>query len=59
MNKDNQKRVEKGLPPLYFSPRGELRLEAKEVLESKRGKKLVKRMLDLQRKVQDGKQAID
>lgn len=59
MNKDNQKRVEKGLPPLYFSPRGELRLEAKEVFESKRGKKLVKRMLDLQRKVQDGKQAID
>lgn len=59
MNKDNQKRVEKGLPPLYFSPRGELRLEAKEVFESKRGQKLVKRMLDLQRKVQDGKQAID
>ena len=59
MNKDNQKRVEKGLPPLYFSPRGELRLEAKEVFESKRGKKLVERMLDLQRKVQNGKQAID
>ena len=43
MNKDNRKRTDHGLPPLYFSPRGELRLDVNEVFESKRGKRSYKK----------------
>lgn len=55
MNKENKRRKEAGLPPLAFSARGEIRVNVKDVLESERGRKLVKEMVQLRRDMEADK----